>query len=84
MAAALALALFLAPSPTVFVDGISSRNMWAGLNHRLLPAESWFGLGPALSRIAGHPTPATEITTGTLPAPAAAAPEAQPKPPAGP
>ena len=82
MAGALALALFLAPSPTVFVDGISSRNMWTGLNQRLLPAESWFGLGPTLSRLAGRPATA-DITTGTLPA--APAPAAHPDalPPAG-
>lgn len=75
MAAALALALFLAPSPAAFVDGMSSRPMWTALNQRLLPARNWFGLGSALSRFAGH-QPAADITTGTLPAPAPSTPDA--------
>jgi membrane-bound metal-dependent hydrolase YbcI (DUF457 family) len=78
MASALALAIFLAPSPQMFVEGMSSRPMWTALNQRLLPTDSWFGLGPALSRIAGQPAPAADITTGTLPSPAVAAPEANP------
>jgi hypothetical protein len=85
MGVALALAIFLAPSPQMFVEGMSSRPMWTALNERLIPAESWFGLGPVISRLAGRPA-ATDITTGTLPAaPAQVAPEANPDtlPPAG-
>ncbi|MEM1371580.1 MAG: metal-dependent hydrolase, partial [Pseudomonadota bacterium] len=44
MAAFTAVALAVAPSPTAFVDGISSRDLWAGLNARLLPEERWFGV----------------------------------------
>jgi hypothetical protein len=83
MGVALALAIFLAPSPQMFVEGMSSRPMWTALNERLLPAESWFGLGPVISRLASRPD-ANDITTGTLPT-APAAPQAGPDalPPAG-
>jgi hypothetical protein len=74
----LALAIFLAPSPQMFVEGMSSRPMWTALNQRLLPEQSWFGLGPVISKIAGRPA-AADITTGTLPAPSApVAPQAHP------
>jgi hypothetical protein len=83
MAAALALALYLAPSPTDFVSGLKSRDMWAGLNERLLPKESWFRVIKIHSDIAGTDPAPGSITTGAIPeaAPAAAAPDAQaPKP----
>lgn len=72
MAAVLALAIFVAPSPTAFVDGMSSRPMWTALNQRLLPDGNWFGLGTIWSHYAGGSAPASEITTGTLPAGSAA------------
>jgi len=48
MAIATILALVAAPSPNAFVDGISSRDLWAGLHQRFLPQNNkWFGLvGP--------------------------------------
>ena len=67
MAAALALAVWLAPSPAAFIDGLASRNMWAGLNERLLPKERWFGLVKVPSLMAGAPAPASDITTGAIP-----------------
>lgn len=74
MAGALALAIWLAPSPTAFVTGLSSRDMWAGLNERLLPQERWFGLVKVPSLMATDTAPeASPITTGTIPAPAPAA-----------
>lgn len=77
MAGALALAIWLAPSPATFVTGLSSRDMWAGLNERLLPKERWFGLVKVPSMIATDTAPeASPITTGTLPPPAAALPTA--------
>jgi hypothetical protein len=69
MAGALAIAIWLAPSPATFVTGLSSRDMWAGLNERMLPKESWFGLVKMPSMIAGTPAPAAQdITTGAIPA----------------
>ena len=44
VAAACVLAFLAAPPAKDFVDGISSRQMWAGLNNRLLPHDKWFGI----------------------------------------
>lgn len=74
MAGALALAVWLAPSPATFVAGLSSRDMWAGLNEQLLPKERWFGLVKLPSLMAETPSPPSSITTGAIPA---AAPDAQ-------
>ncbi|MCC7251305.1 metal-dependent hydrolase [Hyphomicrobium sp.] len=73
MLAALALAIWLAPSPATFVAGLSSRDMWAGLNEQLLPKERWFGLVKLPSLVAETPPQeGSPITTGTIPS---AAPE---------
>ncbi|MFA5948658.1 MAG: metal-dependent hydrolase [Hyphomicrobium sp.] len=78
MAAALALALWVAPSPAAFWNGLSSRDLWAGLSQRMLPETAWFGL---LKRagIASAAAGTSKITTGALqesapPTPPAAAP----------
>jgi hypothetical protein len=83
MAAALAAALWLAPSPTTFVDGLKSRDMWAGLNKRLLPQETWFGVVKVPSAVArapeaNGPAEGSGITTGAIPKKPAA--EAAPAP----
>lgn len=66
MAAATALAVWLAPSPQTFVDGISSRDMWAGLNQRLLPQDKWFGVFNMKGDVAAAPEAPSDITTGTI------------------
>jgi hypothetical protein len=66
--------LFLTPSISVFYDGITSRQMWASLQQRLLPRDTVFGV-PINRQIATTPAPADSTTTGSLPA-APAAPEA--------
>ena len=72
MACALGFAYWLAPSPSDFVAGLSSRDMWAGLNQRMLPQEKWFGIVKVPSLVA-ETEPASggagtsPITTGTLP-----------------
>ena len=71
MAAALALAIWMAPPPRDFVDGISSRDLWTGLNQRLLPQESWFGVIKTKA-LAQEPTGTSDLTTGTIPGPPAA------------
>lgn len=63
MTAATAAAIMISPPTKMFVDGISSRNMWSGLEHRLLPAENWFGV-LAAHRSAAVPAP--ELTTGSI------------------
>jgi len=84
MAGALALAIWLAPSPAAFVLGLSSRDMWAGLNERMLPKEHWFGIVKVPTRVAGPVVaPAEGITTGAIPesdAKTTAAPAAEPTP----
>lgn len=77
MVSALALAVWLAPSPSAFVSGLSSRDMWAGLNDRLLPKDRWFGIVKMPSLVAETPAP-DPITTGAIPTPPAGAPKAEP------
>jgi hypothetical protein len=69
--AAAAVALFvLTPSPKAFIDGISSHELWAGLHHKLLPQDKWFGMiGPTTVTV--DRSSASGITTGSIaPAPA--------------
>jgi hypothetical protein len=35
--------VMLLPSPKAFIDGIGSRDLWVGINERLLPRDTWFG-----------------------------------------
>ncbi|MGE8940973.1 metal-dependent hydrolase [Leptospira interrogans] len=62
--------LFIAtPSAKPFVDGIASRDMWAGLQQRLLPEDKWFGFVGAMW-LANDAAPAADITTGSITSPA--------------
>ena len=72
MAGAVALAVWAAPSPQIFVDGISSRNLWAGLNQRLLPGNGWFGIVGVKHKLATRTEIGMDpITTGSIPEQAA-------------
>jgi hypothetical protein len=44
MAVVTAAAIVVSPSTHTFVQGLSSRTMWSGLEQRLLPSGRWFGL----------------------------------------
>ena len=44
MAIAAVAAFMLTPSTSTFVDGMRSREVWAGLHQRLLPKDRWFGV----------------------------------------
>ena len=73
MIAAFSLAVYMSPPTKMFVDGVSSKDMWTSLHSRLLPSDKWFGL------ISAHRTAsatATDITTGSI--------TASPAPPAAP
>jgi hypothetical protein len=74
MLTACLLTAFLAPSTRPFMEGITSRDLWAGLNERLLPKSDWFGVVPARrTQIAVQPTQAGadgSITTGSVTVPA--------------
>lgn len=69
MLAATVAVLSITPPTKTFMDGMSSRNLWAGLNERLLPEDKWFGLidrHGGLARV-GTTAPADGITTGSIP-----------------
>jgi len=65
MLAATALAVWVSPSTKVFVDGISSQTMWAGLQKRLLPHDGWFGIDAG--RHAAAPPLRSDVITGSIP-----------------
>jgi membrane-bound metal-dependent hydrolase YbcI (DUF457 family) len=78
MAAAVALAFVWTPPARVFLDDITSRSLWVGLNQRLLPHDRWFGgmawLLDSTSRpdvpSAGSPIATGSVLTGPSAAPA--------------
>ena len=80
MLAATVAAVMVAPSTRMFVDGISSQAMWAGLQQRLLPGDKWFGvvamrrqavIEPASAPATSVPAGTSPISTGSLPEKAA-------------
>lgn len=68
MLVAAVLLLLITPSTTTFVDGISSRSMWAELRQRLVPEEAWFGVFAKYGRLAATPPPSSPQQTGSIPA----------------
>lgn len=80
MAVATAAMIYLSPSTKMFVDGVSSRDLWTGLEQRLLPQDKWFGVFSPGSYFAQAPEQFApeSVTTGSLPeagAPAGQSPE---------
>lgn len=74
MAAATAMALYVAPSPQTFVNGMSSKNMWTGLQQRMLPNGKWFGvIDPAQIASSAKSEEGQDLVTGSIPAPAVGA-----------
>lgn len=69
MAVVAAAMLFMTPSISTFYEGITSRPMWTALNQRLLPKETWFGIGRGVMT-AAHKIEGAPETTGSLPQPA--------------
>lgn len=67
MAGATAAIIAISPPTKTFTDGISSRDLWAGLNQRLLPAGDWFGILNTHGKVAGDD--GASLTTGSIPAP---------------
>jgi len=67
MAIATGLAIFFAPPSKSFFEGLASRNLWSGLQQRLLPEDRWFGIlgrpGPVAEEVQGEGS----ITTGSIP-----------------
>jgi len=66
----LTIILFLlAPPSKPFIDGISSGQLWAGLQRRLLPDDAWFGVFGENVLLGRHlgPGPTSPIVTGAVP-----------------
>lgn len=61
-----ALLFTMTPSAKPFVDGIVSRELWAGLQQRLLPEGKWFGLVGSLDELASEPQAAIGLATGSI------------------
>jgi membrane-bound metal-dependent hydrolase YbcI (DUF457 family) len=73
--------VLIAPSPTTFIEGMTSPTLWAGLKQKLLPQDAWFGLvdiqrgaivaappivAPAKTATAPA-APTAPLTTGSIP-----------------
>ena len=68
MAITCAAAFMLTPPANAFVTGISSKQLWAGLNQKLLPRDTWFGVDPKRIALPGRQRAETSpVTTGALP-----------------
>ena len=81
MLAATVAVLSITPPTKTFTDGMASRDMWAGLNQRLLPQGKWFGVIDTNRGLAKVGTaPAADVTTGSIPEPDAASKPAAPAP----
>lgn len=69
MAVAVAAAFMVTPPTKTFVDGVSSKALWAGLQSRLLPHDKWFGIiGPIPSRRAEAVQQADAVSEPVAPA----------------
>lgn len=66
MAGATAAAIMVSPQTTTFVDGLSSRSMWTGLQQRMLPTDKWFGIVEAPHFANRRPDTASGITTSSI------------------
>ncbi|NJO32548.1 MAG: metal-dependent hydrolase [Rhodospirillales bacterium] len=77
MAMATVLVFMFTPSTKMFLENITSRQLWTDLNSRLLPQDKWFGgmawiIESPPPKKADHVIPAatSSISTGSIPAPA--------------
>lgn len=69
MAAVCAVAFALTPPAAPFVSGISSKQLWTGLEQKLLPRGTMFGVDTSRLAMPGRQRAETQpIATGSLPA----------------
>lgn len=66
MAAATALAIMVSPQTSTFVHGLSSHDMWSGLEQRLLPTGKWFGVLEGPHFASRKPAADESVTTGSI------------------
>lgn len=64
MALAAVAAFIFTPPTQTFVDGMRSREVWAGLHQRLLPKDRWFGIVSLRGRMAMEEMPASPADAG--------------------
>jgi LexA-binding, inner membrane-associated putative hydrolase len=67
MAGATVAAIMVSPHTNTFVEGLSSHNMWTGLQRRLLPTDKWFGLVETPHFAARKHDAGNGIMTGSIP-----------------
>jgi len=68
MALAVVAAFLLTPSTKTFLEGVASRNLWAGLHDRLLPKDRWFGVVSLRNLRAGGDADAPAVGNARAPA----------------
>jgi hypothetical protein len=68
MALATVAAFMLTPPTKTFLDGMRSREVWAGLHQRLLPKDRWFGIVSLRGRLAWGDTPVVPADATAAPA----------------
>ncbi len=81
------LAFMVTPPAKIFVEGITSQQMWHGLQTRLLPKEHWFGIDIEAyrSRLAARvPAGLSDLSTGSIKAIEAPSAQGAPEPRAEP
>jgi hypothetical protein len=66
MAAATLAAIVVSPPTNTFVDGLTSRSLWSGLEQRLLPTNKWFGLVEAPHFASRKDEGAKAVVTGAI------------------
>ena len=62
-----ALAFMATPPSKPFVEGITSQQLWAGLQNRLLPKQNWFGIDLEQQRRRFAKNAGADLTTGSIP-----------------
>ncbi|MBS0232623.1 MAG: metal-dependent hydrolase [Proteobacteria bacterium] len=85
MACATAAVILISPHTNTFVEGLSSHNLWTGLQRRLLPTDKWFGIVETPHFASRKDDAPNAIMTGAIPGArpnANAAPVADPAVPA--
>lgn len=56
----------ISPPTDTFVEGLSSRSLWSGLEQRLLPSDKWFGLVDMRHFASRKGDETTGVETGSL------------------
>jgi hypothetical protein len=84
------LVFLMTPPSSMFLESITSRGLWSGLQHRLLPQERWFGVDwrstawlpdmpfRAKAKTEATPPSSSAVTTGSI-VPSEPAPDTKPK-----